>query len=347
MKTAGNKIRDARIAKDMSIDELHLRTKISIVILKSIEHGDDPGLPAPHLRGFLRSIADELDIDPDDLIKSAGLETLRLNVTDTDSYAEKKLSRGLLKFVTSSSVIGLFIVVVLFAVVYFKYLKHDFKESRNISLLLTASDSVSTEKTFPEVLADSMLFQNKIRQVISKNEDKKLSDSDTLVRKMEIKEDSLYVRGIARTVLTGSVTPDEIESVVKDFKALVRNSKQNTSFLEALEQLNPRINIVAFFGSWNRTSLKTIAKLVATLNEAYVPGVSLSIVGVNEDLHDSAGLAELHNVRAVPTVIFLSRGTELGRIVLKDGEYESGSVENEFLKIAQKAEIYIKAEIDE
>ena len=344
MKIAGNKIREARTNKGMSIEDLHLRTRIDTAILKSIGNGDDPGLPAVNLKGFLRSIAVELDLDPDSLIKSAGLEILGLNKIDTDFSADGEKSVGFLKFITNSSVIGLSAVIVLFTLVYLKYLKHDFAESGSFSLLSAVPDSAGVESTFSEVLADSVLFRNRVKKVIPVNNNNNFS---ALAARMEIKDDFLHIRGTAGTELYGSVTKEEIESVVKNFKSLIQNAKQDPGFIQALEQVNPRMNIVAFFGSWNQTSLQTAAKLISIIDEAYVPGVSLSLVGVDENIHDSAGLAELHNVTAVASVIFLSRGTELGRIVFHNKEYNPKLVEDKFSQIAKKAEIYIKAGTDE
>ncbi len=61
----GEFLRQQREARGISLEELHARTKIRVKYLKAIEAGDYAEIPGEvYLRGFIRSMAKELDIDP-------------------------------------------------------------------------------------------------------------------------------------------------------------------------------------------------------------------------------------------------------------------------------------------
>ena len=60
----GPTIQRLREARDVSLDQINLTTKISLSNLRFIEADDLDALPAPvYLRGYLRQIAEQLDVD--------------------------------------------------------------------------------------------------------------------------------------------------------------------------------------------------------------------------------------------------------------------------------------------
>lgn len=62
----GPTIQRLREARDVTLGELNLTTKISLSNLRFIEADDLDALPAPvYLRGYLRQIAQQLDVDAD------------------------------------------------------------------------------------------------------------------------------------------------------------------------------------------------------------------------------------------------------------------------------------------
>lgn len=65
MSQLGTFLREKREAQGITLEELQARTKIRIRYLEAIEAGDFAAIPGEvYLRGFIRSIARELDIDP-------------------------------------------------------------------------------------------------------------------------------------------------------------------------------------------------------------------------------------------------------------------------------------------
>ena len=53
-------LKELRISKDISLEDLELKTKINIKYLKAIEAGDFNILPTPYLRLFIRAYAIEI-----------------------------------------------------------------------------------------------------------------------------------------------------------------------------------------------------------------------------------------------------------------------------------------------
>lgn len=67
----GAVLRGARIARGVSLAELHARTKISTAHLVALEEGRLDALPPlAFTRGFLRTVAGELGMDPEPLVRS-------------------------------------------------------------------------------------------------------------------------------------------------------------------------------------------------------------------------------------------------------------------------------------
>lgn len=69
MKTAGEILRAARLERGLTLDELSNQTKIQRRFLKAIEESNFKYLPGePFVKGFIRTAAVELHLNPDDLV---------------------------------------------------------------------------------------------------------------------------------------------------------------------------------------------------------------------------------------------------------------------------------------
>lgn len=69
MKTLGQKLKEAREKKGISLNEVAVATKINIKILSAIEDGDVKSLPQKtFLRGFIRSYASYLKLDVNEVL---------------------------------------------------------------------------------------------------------------------------------------------------------------------------------------------------------------------------------------------------------------------------------------
>jgi len=134
-------------------------------------------------------------------------------------------------------------------------------------------------------------------------------------------------------ILVGPVDENMLLSKVPIF-ATNRNLYQpNSVLLNRIEAFNPNFSIVCFFGTWDPLSQKTVPQWLRILQMSYLPGVYFTLIGVDQNLNDKAGLMRLHRIQGVPTVLFLSQGEELGRIVGQPDD----RIENRFLEIAERA----------
>jgi cytoskeleton protein RodZ len=74
-QTLGQRLRDIRQSRDISLDEITQKTHIKLAYLKAIEEGDTDSLPSPlQMRGFLRLYAGVLNVDLDELMVQGYLQ---------------------------------------------------------------------------------------------------------------------------------------------------------------------------------------------------------------------------------------------------------------------------------
>jgi len=90
-------LKELRISKEISLDELEVRTKINIKYLKAIEEGNFDILPIPYLRLFIRAYATEIGGDAERALEQ--LDSFIGNISpkitpvkqNDDYYEEKKV----------------------------------------------------------------------------------------------------------------------------------------------------------------------------------------------------------------------------------------------------------------
>ena len=79
MKHVGQILQSARLERQLSIEDMALRTRIQKDTIAAIEQGDASALPAEvYLRGFIRSMANELKLDGHALVAKIGQSTEEL-----------------------------------------------------------------------------------------------------------------------------------------------------------------------------------------------------------------------------------------------------------------------------
>ena len=69
MKEIGQKLREARISKNMTHEMLFEKTRISVDTISAIEKGEIGNLPKPHFRAFVRTLAMEVGLEPGALLR--------------------------------------------------------------------------------------------------------------------------------------------------------------------------------------------------------------------------------------------------------------------------------------
>ncbi len=69
MKTAGDLLKEKRLLKELSLDDVSKKTKIKLEYLQAIENSDFASLPsATFAKGFLRNYASFLYLNPDTIV---------------------------------------------------------------------------------------------------------------------------------------------------------------------------------------------------------------------------------------------------------------------------------------
>jgi len=169
MKTLGSKIKEARLAKNISYEKIHKKTKIAIPVIQAIEKGQAAHLPKPHYRAFVRGIAKEVNLDGDALLRELDSRQRRFEEEGILPGTEKTKS-GLKDFLLSHQKAIVFfatgLVCLMVIGVYVRYGKSLFVEPK-----LPPKDVQLTEYSIPDKnrleipfllvatsLADSRLF---------------------------------------------------------------------------------------------------------------------------------------------------------------------------------------------
>lgn len=85
-QTIGNRLREARIARGLSLSDVSQVTKIPRASVEAIEAGDYDALPAPvFARGFVRAYAREVGVDAGPLIRALDRHIAGAPAVDDDS----------------------------------------------------------------------------------------------------------------------------------------------------------------------------------------------------------------------------------------------------------------------
>ena|GEM_PF-3120312 len=333
MKVLGSKIQKARLSQNISLNELYNRTRIDIKILEKIEKGEDPGLPSAHLKAFLRTICSELSIDPGTLIDESVRDESVLNQPDLDR--EKEIKTRFMSFLTYPSLIGLTgsaaVLIIILWLSGFGRHSTGFYENLTESM----QDSVDTNPF--ALLADTTVYFSLKADNSAKNSNKNKIKSDSAKSIQKNRKD----------LITGTITWEDLSGLIKDLPESAKYTEVDSATIAMLEQLNPKMSIVLFIGTWNPVSVVTGLKISTIFRQAYTPGVKVSIVGVDKALHDPGGLADLHRIKNVPEIIFISMGRELCRITSIVSFADIPYIETRLINIAKKSEAYVKAETDE
>jgi thiol-disulfide isomerase/thioredoxin len=87
-----------------------------------------------------------------------------------------------------------------------------------------------------------------------------------------------------------------------------------------------------FGGSWCSDTEHQLPMVVKILHLASVSTGNVRIFGVDREKREPTGTAEKWNINKVPTVVILSQGKEIGRIV----EYPEAGWEDDILKILSR-----------
>jgi len=162
--TLGEKLKKIREKSGISLAEIVTHTKIKQDYLEKIEAGDFEKLPFDvYVKGFLRSYAKYLDLDPEKVIAQFNKEVgVRENVKKYQKNKNKKIDFKIPTVVITPKMISIFLsgLIVLSGFSYF-YLEVD-NFSKEPVLVLENLDSNQTTKSNSMRIAGFTDFENKV-----------------------------------------------------------------------------------------------------------------------------------------------------------------------------------------
>ena len=91
LKKIGNLIKEARVSKNQSVNELATKLKISEQQLKAIEEGRDDLLPEKvFVKAMIKKISEKLKIDMDDLMNEFNHQAEKIKIEEIVEDVQKK-----------------------------------------------------------------------------------------------------------------------------------------------------------------------------------------------------------------------------------------------------------------
>lgn len=404
MKVLGEKLSEARTKKKLSYKTLHKRTKIAVETIQAIEEGKASHLPVTYFIAFVRTLAREVGLNPDSLIREYNSRQRRLleekMVTENQEGLQQKRGHFWEKW-SRWVVLGMIGSTLLLLIGL--YIVHGWQLfiEPDISDVNTPSDGSSTpvvispdssetdhfvlqaiglNDTWMEVRVDSgpyeMLFiqrgektmwkmQNTIFVGLEDPKSIRLSLDGALLdwsgdewpfglnlqitgtgiadqspRKKPSDDLLVEDNGFSPLLLIGQIDLDTLYQKFPVYRQNQMAYQPNSVVLSKTEDLDPHLDLICFLGTWDSLSEEIVPKLLRMLEMSYLPHVVLTIVGVNPTMEDGEGLARLHRVQGLPTILFLMSQIEIGRIVGQPGD----RIESQFLDIVERGDRFLRVQ---
>ena len=416
MKEIGIKLQEARNAKKLSLEALNERTKINVSILRDIEAGQAENLPETYYRAFVRTIAKEVGLDPDVLIREYDSRRKVSKVQQDDQKASVagawNLSEAWMRWRKTALVVAACLVLAVLIVLIVRFGSRPTSE-RALSDL--PGQQVESDDRHPVMGADSTSGAFFIEAVglvdvwievgidssaneaifLSKGEKRAWHADDSVFvglddprgirlslggRPLEWAADpisgvnlSIDRYGIIRHTprLKESVAEPEAEpnaepdtepemepeadvpqvllgtiaqkDLMEQYPMFAQNRdayRPDMAAISRIDSLRPSLSIVCFMGTWDSLSQDIVPKVLRVIQLCSFSRISVSLMGVDSNLQDRAGMVDFHRIQGIPTVLFLSRGYEIGRMVGRPDQ----PVEYRFLDIVEKSESLLKDE---
>ena len=118
-------------------------------------------------------------------------------------------------------------------------------------------------------------------------------------------------------ILKGIISRNELENDTAFTSWWAENLKGYTPQSQAVAELrkNTNIQFITFMGTWCGDSKFIIPKFYSLLDAAGFPQDKVTLIGVDRSKKTLSHLTEALNVINVPTIIVMSNGKEVGRVV--------------------------------
>ncbi|HEX3024928.1 MAG TPA: thioredoxin family protein [Chitinophagaceae bacterium] len=144
-----------------------------------------------------------------------------------------------------------------------------------------------------------------------------------------------------------SIVPDDRAKILKGIinRSIIENDtsfawfKENMKWgqvdeaaVDAFKQHANQFKLIVFGGTWCEDTQNVLPKFYRLIDKSNYPEKNIALIGVDRKKQTINNLSKKYNITNVPTIIVVSKGKEIGRVV----EYgKSGSVEKDLIEIVQ------------
>ncbi|MBB1334331.1 thioredoxin family protein [Pseudoalteromonas sp. SG43-7] len=114
----------------------------------------------------------------------------------------------------------------------------------------------------------------------------------------------------------GQISAADLLNDHQQFSNEYNNFVPTVADTQAMQTLKGK-DILVLFGTWCHDSQREVPRLLKLLDSSKVALASLKLVAVGYDKRDPEGIAARYQLKYSPTIIVLTAGEELGRLVEK------------------------------
>lgn len=187
MKQIGEKLKNARIKKKLTLDDISQETKIKVKYLKNIEEGEFDKIPGgePYVKGFIKNYASCVDINGEEIIqeyKKLNKEEEPVELIDEQSdeqsitlFPEKVRFKNTFLYIAAA----LLIIVIAIISIFFVFKKNDLPQNQELlktqqkaELDNTPSNTELNKSYIPKSDESNQSVPNTQSKVIKIKEDK-------------------------------------------------------------------------------------------------------------------------------------------------------------------------------
>ena len=222
LKQFGKKIRQARIAKNLSLESVSGHLHIAVKILEAIEEGDAKKGPKPvFMRGLIRTYCQYLGIDKNDVVDKIE-QHLK---SDATGKQELKTLKPIFEIKESHPIRNILVLMVLLAGGYLLYVTYSYQ----ITSFLTQDNQTQTKSTIDTV-----------DEKLDENEKKIVTQGRIFTSTQSLKQSK------QKPIVSENIFPQKIEpSSIEDSKQLKSDStRRGDSFKDTFTEKTEKNEIL-------------------------------------------------------------------------------------------------------
>ena len=142
----------------------------------------------------------------------------------------------------------------------------------------------------------------------------------------------IFMRGVAAALILLIVTPQSLEATADRYRyplgdisqaelleryEVFKRNYDTYKVTAGIDWLPADLKVTILFGTWCHDSEREVPRMLKLLATSGVAEENISLISLDIRKEEPEGRAKALDVRFTPTFIFLTGGTELGRIVEK------------------------------